>query len=383
MTILTRYLVRSLVGPFLFSFLAVTGLLFLTAIAQRFQELAGKGVGAGVIVELMLLSLPHVVTFSVPMAFFAATLYVFSDLTQNRELVVLASAGVHPLRLLLPLSVVGLALSLLMVKFNDGVLAGANTRFLNRLDAVARMSPTLNFREGVVNTLRPADGSTRYIWVRSLERERGQFHGVTIVDLSRSDRSTYMTAEEGTVEVRPNGRDLLLWLNDGQISSAYPGTVESFRTTRFERLLIVVRDVITGLETGGYQRERAERELSIATLRARIENAPAPGVSARYRGELHRRFATAFACLVFALLAPALGMWFAHGGTGAVIKLSVGVIVFFRVGVIIGDRLVDAGRVDPVLGSWGTVILLLAGALPLLWGTRASIAQRTPGPTLQ
>ena len=43
MAILIRYLVRSHIGPFLFSLTLLTGLLFLNTVAQRLDQLVGKG----------------------------------------------------------------------------------------------------------------------------------------------------------------------------------------------------------------------------------------------------------------------------------------------------------------------------------------------------
>lgn len=377
-TTLTRYLVRALAGPFAFAFFAVTGLLFLTAVAQRFQELAGKGVGPGVILELMLLSLPHVVTLSVPMALFAATLYVFADLSHSRALVALAAGGVHPGRLMAPVVLLGLAVSLVMVPFNGRVLPGANARFQDRLEDVGRKSPTLRLREGVMNALHTADGSLRYLWVRSIEPGTGALGGVAIVDLSRADRPRYVTAEHAYLALLPNGRDLVLRLTDGHISSLFLDRPETFQTSRFEAHLVALRDVAAEVERGERLGERAERELSIAALRARIREAQPSthAVVVRSLGEVHRRYATAFACLVFVLLAPPLGLRFAHGGLGSVILLSVAVLFFFRVGIIWGDRLADAGRIPPILGGWGAVGVLLLVALPLLPG----LADAPPDP---
>ena len=43
MGILTRYMIRAHLGPFLFALTAITGLLFLNAVAQRLEDLTGKG----------------------------------------------------------------------------------------------------------------------------------------------------------------------------------------------------------------------------------------------------------------------------------------------------------------------------------------------------
>lgn len=399
MTTLTRYLIRAHAGPFAFALSAVTGLLFLTAIAQRFQELAGKGAGPAVTLELMLLSLPHVVTLAVPMALFAATLYVFADLSQNGELVAMAASGVHPGRLIAPLVVAGIVLSLLMVGFNDRILSGANARFQDRLEDVARKSPAVRLRAGAMNVLRADDGSLQYIVVRSIDAKRNDLRGVTIADLSRPNRPRYVTAESASLAILPNRRDVMLQLTDGQFAGLFldrPGTLQ---TVQFQRYLVNLRGLAAGVERGDRVGERAERELSIATLLTRIRAAQAavrPSAAAshaasasdararhlvvtRSRGELHRRVATAVACVVFILLAAPLGVRFAHGGIGAIIALSVAVLFFFRVGIIWGDRLSAAGRVDPVIGSWATVAVLFLTALLLLRAVGGAVANARTG----
>jgi lipopolysaccharide export LptBFGC system permease protein LptF len=214
--------------------------------------------------------------------------------------------------------------------------------------------------------------------VDSIDRARSELRGVTVVDMSTPNRPVYVTAEHGTVSMRPNGRDLLVELADGQLTLTRPDRPENFHTIAFEHHVSSLRDLVAGFSENAAGVVRAERELSIATLRQRIREAsPESALDvARYRGELHRRYATAFACLVFVLLAAPLGRRVAAGGIGAVINLSIAVIFFFRVGIIVGDRLVDAGRVHPILGSWGTVGVLLLVALPLLLSSVLATSSR-------
>ena len=66
--VLARYLIRAHLGPFLFALSAITGLLFINAIAQRVDSLVGKGLPWQVIVEFLILSLPHTIALSLPMS---------------------------------------------------------------------------------------------------------------------------------------------------------------------------------------------------------------------------------------------------------------------------------------------------------------------------
>ncbi|MBD0321743.1 MAG: LptF/LptG family permease, partial [Gemmatimonadetes bacterium] len=58
MRILTRYLLRAHLGPFLFAFSALTGVVLINVLAKRLAELAGKGLPIGVILDFFVLALP-------------------------------------------------------------------------------------------------------------------------------------------------------------------------------------------------------------------------------------------------------------------------------------------------------------------------------------
>ena len=119
MRIITKYLIRAHTGPFLFALSALTGLLFLNAVAQRMDDLVGKGLTWSVIGEFMLLSLPHTIALTLPMAILVSVLYTFSELTAANEITAMAAGGIRPLRILLPLLGVGTILACVMLFFND------------------------------------------------------------------------------------------------------------------------------------------------------------------------------------------------------------------------------------------------------------------------
>ena len=100
--VLTRYLIRAHLGPFLFALSAITGLLFINAVAQRVDSLVGKGLPWQVIVEFLVLSLPHTIALSLPMSVLVAVLYAFSDMAASNEITAMSAGGVRPARMMLP-----------------------------------------------------------------------------------------------------------------------------------------------------------------------------------------------------------------------------------------------------------------------------------------
>ncbi|HEU0077056.1 MAG TPA: LptF/LptG family permease, partial [Longimicrobiaceae bacterium] len=129
MKILTRYLLRAHVGPFLFAFLALTGVITINTLARRLAELAGKGLPLDVVFRFFVLSLPATIALTFPMAVLVSVLYTFSQLTADNEVTALKASGIDLKRLLLPVFVAAALIAGGMVWFNDRVLPESNHRW--------------------------------------------------------------------------------------------------------------------------------------------------------------------------------------------------------------------------------------------------------------
>ena len=84
----------------------------------------------------------------------------------------------------------------------------------------------------------------------------------------------------------------------------------------------------------------------------------------RYQVELHKKWALAFACLVFTLVGPPIALRFPRGGVGMVIAASTMIFSVYWVGLIGGESLADKGLGDPLLTMWiPNVVFAAAGVL--------------------
>lgn len=444
MNILTRYVIRSHIGPFIFALSAVTGLLFLNAVAQRLEDLAGKGLGLGVIGEFLLLSLPHIVALTFPMAILVAVLYAFAELTSQNELAAMASGGIHPGRLLVPLFGVGVILSLLMFGFNDRILPETNHRLSNLLGDIGSKSPTFELREEVVNEVFTGDDSRYFLRARTIDPATNRLTEVTIFDLGRPGQHRTIVADSATMAFTPDGADLVLTLRDGTVYETADDRPGSFQRLDFATQFLPLRGVGAEMERRVGGGGRSDREMTIVLLQERVDEnlaqlaslaessralsmetleqalghhgappaddqiqvPPSAGVlvdhlvdnvagmhrindtrwevyrlaSYRYRVEIHKKYAIAFACLIFVMLGPPLAIRFPQGGVGMVIAASVGIFFFYWMGLIAGERFADRGQVDPVLGMWAPNLILLIPTLFLLKGIGKKISTgRTAG----
>jgi lipopolysaccharide export system permease protein len=267
MAILIRYLIRAHVGPFLFALFALTGLLFVNAIAQKLQDLMGKGLTRDVIIEVMYLSIPHTVALTVPMAVLVAVLYVFSDLAANNELTAMKAGGVQPQRLLMPLLGVGTIVALLMYVFHDRVLPETNHRLALLLLDIGRKTPTLQFREQVVNPITlSADGQRVFLVAERIDNARSTLHDVEIVDPTNAGGVHRTLADSAFMRFNAARTDLYLVLFDGVDYSSSEDPAGSFKQMYFTKQIVPLRGIATQLERqlgGDY---RGDREMTMAML---------------------------------------------------------------------------------------------------------------------
>ena len=443
MRIITKYLIRAHTGPFLFAFSALTGLLFLNAVARRMGDLVGKGLDWSVIGEFLLLSLPHTIALTLPMAVLVSVLYTFSELTAANEITAMAAGGIRPLRLLLPLLGIGTILAGVMLFFNDQVLPEANHRLKNLIIDVSQKNPTFELRELVINEIETEDrGTAVYLHAATIDRETNEMTEVTIYDLSdpNAHRTTY--AARGTMAFSADRSDLYLTLYDGYVLESGRNRSGEFNDSEFEVQIVPLRGVGDELERREGGSMRSDREMSIALLRAEIDHRteelervrlrsleqaqraitgalgrPAAdlngangsqtvvgrgSVIARGRGpsavvnsddltretaligrhslgqasalqsasnqflvEIHKKYAIAFACIVFVLMGAPMAIRFPRGGIGMVISVSVAIFAVYWAGLIGGEGLANEGVLTPFWAMWTANLVFLALGIAL------------------
>jgi lipopolysaccharide export system permease protein len=267
MRILTRYLIRSHIGPFMFALTVLTSLIFLNAVAQRVEDLAGKGLHWTVIGEFLLLSLPHVIALSLPMSILVAVLYTFSDLTAGNELTAMSAGGVPPRRIVLPMLGAGILMAGVMFYFNDSILPETNHRLKNLSVDIGQKSPTFELREQLVNEIASTDGSTRvFLKASSIDPVTNEMQDVTIHDLSEHDRLRTIYANHGTMAFNAERTDLYLTLYDGEVREVAENRRGSFNRLFFAEQIVPLRGISNALERRNDITRRSDREMSIQML---------------------------------------------------------------------------------------------------------------------
>lgn len=269
--ILTRYLLRAHLGPFLFSLSVLTGLLLINTVAKRFEDLAGKGLGIGVIAEVFALSVPFTLALTLPMSVLVAVLYAFSQFSADNEITALKASGVSLIRLSLPLFVVGLLLTGGMLYFNDRILSESNYRLKGLLIDIARKSPTLELKEQVINEIRTDGTQSRYyLQPARIDAATNRLYDVVIYDLSAAESERTIYADSGWMAFNGARTDLFLTLYDGLIHERDGAEPARFNRVYFKEQVIRIPEIGNQLERLGGG-SRGDREMTVGMLAEQVQ----------------------------------------------------------------------------------------------------------------
>jgi lipopolysaccharide export system permease protein len=85
-----------------------------------------------------------------------------------------------------------------------------------------------------------------------------------------------------------------------------------------------------------------------------------------YRVEYHKKYAIAFACLIFVLIGAPVGMMTRTSGVGMAFSVSAFVFLIYYVALIGGEQLADRGYISPIVAMWSSNVLIGATGVYLI-----------------
>ncbi len=274
MKILTRYLLRAHVGPFLFAFVALTGVVLINTLARRLAELAGKGLPMNAILQFFVYALPATVALTFPMAVLVAILYTFATFTAENEITAMKAGGLDLKRLLLPLLAVAAVITAVMIWFNDRVLPESNHRWSQLFVEIARKTPTVALEPQTITKLAPQTNSTQIYYLRAarIDPATNRLFDVSIYDVSNPNIIRSIYADSGVAQFNATRTDMVLTLWTGHMREVPLDDPKTFRRMSFTQQKFGIPGIGTAFNMGNQDASyRGDREMTVGMLRARMD----------------------------------------------------------------------------------------------------------------
>lgn len=197
------------------------------------DDLVGKGLGWFVISELIFYTSVTLVPLALPLAILVSSIMTYGSLAEHFEIVAAKSAGVSLMRLMRPLFIVALLVSVLAFYFSNYVLPVANLKMGSLLYDVRQQKPALYIREGVFYN--GIDGYS--IRVGKKDEDGQTLRNIMIYDhTSGLNNNKVIVAESGKMETTGDERYLLLTLFNGRSYEEKNNRKKNFDTHPLTRI---------------------------------------------------------------------------------------------------------------------------------------------------
>ena len=354
MRILDRYILKELLGPFVFgicvfaSILVGTGPLFRIA-----QYISQYGASLWTCVKLLTFSLPGIIALTFPMAMLLASLMSFGRLSSSSEIVAMKCGGLSFYRLATPVFLVAFGVSIFSMAFNEILVPRANAAYSYIVHYEIMKNTRPKSQEHIVIKDIASGKLERLTYARRFDEDLSLMMGVTVQEYEKDKLVRIENAEKA------------LWKDGGwtmQNGIIYDMT-EDGKVERTMRFVEQAMPVEKAPETIARDQKRPE-DMTIKELKQHISILKREQVrTGFFEVELHQRVAVPFACFIFSLIGVPLGIQRQRSSSS--IGLGISVIVIFAYYAIMSMTM--------ALGQGGTLPALVAVWIPNLLGLAAGV----------
>lgn len=390
--LIDRYFIKEFIPPFFFSLFALTFILLMDQLFRLIDLFVRKGLPVDIVGQILVYTLPLIISYTAPMAILVAVVMTFGRLAQDNEILALKTSGLTFFSIMKTPFIITLAFMTFLFFFNSFVLPESNHRVRNLMLDVSRKRPTIRLPEGVFTK----DFSGYTVYIGRKDERHSRLYDVTIYDLQNG---LMMTAPSGELRDLEEEGIIQFTLLNGELHQLMDNT--NYQKTTFDKQIINMK-----VNTELVRRERRlrnENELDISGLKSKIESTRLEigktqenvvhigrealedfvrgehsNLSAarfqikkdisiikgktrkvsRYLIELYKKFSLAFACILFVIIGAPLGYLFKRGGTAGIL---IGILLFssYYILVIGGEEFADRRDLSPFLAMWLPNIIFL------------------------
>ena len=206
-------LLRSFAGPFALTFFIVIFIMVMQFLFKYINDLIGKGLEFQVVSEFVLYLTATMVPMALPLAILMAALMTFGNLGEFYELTAMKSSGVSLIRIMLPLIIVAVFLSIGAFLFSNYMLPLTNLKMRSLLYDIQRKRPSFQIVEGIFYN--GIEGYSMRIDTR--DPDTNILYGIRIYDHTERKGNIMVTvADSGYMQVSADDQYLIFTLYSGR-----------------------------------------------------------------------------------------------------------------------------------------------------------------------
>lgn len=292
MKILRTYILRECIVPFILSLAVLTCVFLLGNLIQLANLVINKGVGLSTVGHVFLLYIPVLLGYTLPIACLVSIIFTFSRMSADNEIVAMRANGIPLTKILIPLCLVGLIISLLAVVLNERLIPLAHHEQRKLLKNLGAKNPAALLEAGMF--IHAFEGQILFIH----KIEDNKLYNVTIYQPQEGRPTRTIIAKRGEFSAVPGKDQVKLKLMEGTSDEPNLEHPENFYKLNFKNYFMTL-----DLSKSAQEVEKKPKGMTLKELREEIDKHERLLVdTAQLRTEYHRKITWSFASLVFILL---------------------------------------------------------------------------------
>ena len=253
---LDLFILKSFIGPFFALLFIVLFILMMQFLWLYIDELVGKGLSIGVIMEFMAWGGATLLPLSMPLATLLASVMTMGQLSENNELIAMKSAGISLRRVMTPLAIASAVISVgAFFAANDLVPTAYNNIYTLR-DDIGRTKAEIKIPTGTFY-----DGLEGYtLRVDSRNKKTDMMYGVQVYDHSSGKGDVSMTLADSAIIKMSEAKDYLTFKLFSGINYQETNTMRYRDTTlELQRISFDEQTLIIKLENYAFEKSESAK----------------------------------------------------------------------------------------------------------------------------
>lgn len=208
-----RFVLKAYVGPMVLTFFIVMFILLMHYLWMHIDELVGKGLGPGVIVELVFYASATLVPMGLPLATLLASIMTMGNLGENNELLALKAAGISLPRIMKPLIILMTVICIGSFFVINNFTPYSYQKMFSLLSDISKQKQEMKFQDGIFFNGIP-DMSIR---IGHQDPETNKLNDILIYNNKTYSKMQTTVADSGYIRISDDRKYLIVRLYNGQI----------------------------------------------------------------------------------------------------------------------------------------------------------------------
>ena len=294
MKILRTYILRECVLPFFLSLGVLTCVFLLGNLIRLANMVINKGISLALVGGMFLLYIPLLLSYTLPIACLTTIILAFSRFSADNEILAMRANGIHLKRIILPLFVIGIILSLFSIILNERITPYAHHQQRKLLKDIGAKNPTAVLEAGAFISA----FKDQILFIYRIEKNR--LYNVRIYQPQPNGKPTRtIIAKEGEFTPIPGENKIKLKLINGTSDEPNFDNPNNFYKLNFTNYFMTL-DLSAN---DNKEIDKKPKGMSLKELKEKIKEFKAIAIdTSPLITEYHRKITWSFSALIFILL---------------------------------------------------------------------------------